>query len=368
MMGKDVWLLLCILCCILPSAECVKAQDAPGVAPDAAARQSKIEPYRGYTDAAVAALQPWYQPAGGTWSTTGWWNSANALEAVIDYTLLTHHQTYLSDIANTFEKHQAGRFLNKYYDDEGWWALAWIKAYDLTGEARYLDMAKTLFEDIKGGWDEAGGGGVWWNKDRRYKNAIANELFLTLAARLHRRTPKDKGRGSYQEWAEKEWAWFEASGMINAQNLINDGLNAEGKNNNGTTWTYNQGVILGGLVEMAEITRRKSYLLKAQAIAEAAMRTLVNTEGILVEPCEKNDGCGGDGPQFKGIFARNLGLLYARTKKRAYRDFLRRNADSLWTRNRNEADQFGLKWAGPFDRADASRQSAALDLLNAALR
>src|SRR5207248_9208110 len=117
-----------------------------------------------------------------------------------------------------------------YYDDEGWWALTWIKAYDLTGETRYLDMAKSLFDDMKGGWDEAGGGGVWWNKDRKYKNAIANELFLTVAARLHQRTPGDGGKESYIEWAQREADWFEASGMINAQNLVNDGLNAEGKN------------------------------------------------------------------------------------------------------------------------------------------
>jgi predicted alpha-1,6-mannanase (GH76 family) len=332
----------------------------------AVARAEGQKPYRAYADAGIAALQQWYDPATGVWKTTGWWNAANALEAVVDYTERTHTRAYLSDIATTFEKHRTGRFLNRYYDDEGWWALAWIKAYDLTGETRYLAMARDIFDDIKGGWD-ADRGGVWWNKDRKYKNAIPNELFLTLAARLHRRTPGDDGPGSYRDWAQREWDWFLASGMINAQNLINDGLTAEGKNNGGPMWTYNQGVILGGLVEMYAITRRKSYLERAQAIADAAIHTLVNGDGILVEPCETG-GCGGDGPQFKGIFMRNLGLLYTTTRKRAYRDFLRRNADSLWTHDRNASDQFGLRWAGPFDRADAARQSAALDALNAALR
>jgi len=34
--------------------------------------------------------------------------------------------------------------------------------------------------------------------------------------------------------------------------------------------------------------------------------------------------------------------------------------------DRNEAGQFGLRWAGPFDRADASRQTSAVEVLIAA--
>src|ERR1039457_5719677 len=49
------------------------------------------------------------------------------------------------------------------------------------------------------------GGGLWWNTERKYKNASTNELFLTLAARLHQRVP---GHGDYLTWALREWEWF----------------------------------------------------------------------------------------------------------------------------------------------------------------
>lgn len=315
--------------------------------------------------AGMAVLQSFYNLSTGLWNTTEWWNSANALETTIDYSLVTNSLTYRSNIFNTFEKHKDKRFLNRWFnDDDGWWALTWIKAYDLTGETRYLDMAKTIFNSMKGQWDEQCGGGIWWKKERIYKNAITNQLFLTVAARLHLRTPGDGGAGSYLDWAQRSWTWFKSTGMINGENLVNDGLNDACQNNGQTTWTYNQGVILGGLVDLYQATKDPTLLAQAQAIADAALRTLA-PNGILKEPCEPD--CGGDGPQFKGIFMRNLAYLYQVTRKDAYKAFIVKNANSIWANNRDSANQFGLSWAGPFDRADASRQSSAMDAINAAI-
>jgi hypothetical protein len=39
----------------------------------------------------------------------------------------------------------------------------------------------------------------------------------------------------------------------------------------------------------------------------------------------------------------------------------------VWDNNTNASHQFGLRWTGPFDRADAARQSSALEALNAAV-
>jgi hypothetical protein len=85
-----------------------------------------------YAKAGIAALQAFYNPATGLWNPTGWWNAANALETTIDYSVYTDTLTYCTNIFNTFEKNKRQNFLNEFYDDEGWWALTWIKAYDLT--------------------------------------------------------------------------------------------------------------------------------------------------------------------------------------------------------------------------------------------
>ncbi|HEY4417732.1 MAG TPA: glycoside hydrolase family 76 protein, partial [Verrucomicrobiae bacterium] len=319
------------------------------------------------TTAAVAALQQWYNPTNGLWSNL-WWNSANCLEALENQVAANHDTKYLATLQNTFNVNAGGNFLNGYYDDEGWWANAWIRAYDLTGNASYLNMAKTIFADLTGGWDAGScGGGLWWDKIRSYKNAIPNELFLLAAIRLHERTPGDGlGSGSYYYWATNEWTWFKQSGMINAQNLVNDGLNSSCANNGQTTWSYNQGVILGGLTDLYKVTGDTNYLKQAETLANAAISLLVSSKGVLQEPGEANGFGGTDVPEFKGIFARYLADLYDEDHNPAYYNFLYTNAHSIWFNGRNLAgagsatNQLGLRWTGPFDSADAARQSSAV--------
>jgi predicted alpha-1,6-mannanase (GH76 family) len=315
----------------------------------------------------IKTLEGWYNPGTGLYKTTGWWNSANAITVLINYSLAANTRQYAATLSNTFTTAQktSPGFINQYYDDEGWWALVWIDAYDLTRNPRYLAMAESIFADMAGGWDTTTcGGGVWWSKDRTYKNAIANELFLSVAAHLANRT-REPQRSQYADWSRREWNWFAASGMINAQNLINDGLNSSNPaactNNGQATWSYNQGVILGGLAEYSMFNHDPSLLARAAQIANAAITHLADANGILHDPCEPN--CGADGPQFKGIFARNLMRLYVAAPDVAYRAFAAKNADSIWNNDRSANYSFGLIWSGPFDSADAARQSSALDVI-----
>ena len=321
----------------------------------------------------VQTLQGWYSQSSGLYA-TGWWHSANAITALANYERVSGDSAYLSVLSNTFTAAQVSHpnFINSYYDDQGWWALAWIDAYDLTKNASYLSMAETIFANMAtNGWDTTVcGGGVWWSTAKTYKNAIPNELFLAIAAKLANRTTGSAST-AYLNWAQKEWTWFKASGMINAQNLVNDGLNSTNPsacvNNGKTTWTYNQGVILGGLVELYQADQDATLLPQAEAIAGAAMVNL-STNGILTEPGALS---GGDGPQFKGIFMRNLMALYealpvTNTLRTQYKAFAGANAASIWTNDQGPNHEFGGIWQGPFDSADATRQSSALDALIAA--
>lgn len=362
---------------------------------------------------AVQALQGWYDAPSGLWATTGWWNSANCLTVLTDWAVAAGYNAQLVDvpgiIANTFnnaqrvsgsahkrmsstglptstyslnttdatdtsnDKRGFSGFINDYYDDEGWWALALIRSWDVTHQQAYLDMAESIFRDMQAGTDDKCGGGIWWSKEKAYKNAIANELYLSVAASLANRIPAQKAH--YTNIARDQWNWFRKSGLINDKHLINDGLviRADGRclNNNGQTWSYNQGVILGGLVELAQATGDRSYLSQAIPIALAAIDRLDdNKTGIIREAdnCEPN--CGSDGSQFKGIFVRNLHYLHKAAPRDEFKNAIKKNAKSIWDKDRNNKNQLGIKWSGPADLGDgptASTHSSALDVLVAAL-
>jgi predicted alpha-1,6-mannanase (GH76 family) len=308
--------------------------------------------------AVATRLQADYNQSTGLYSTTGWWNSANAITTLADLSLTLHTRRYLHVFENTLV--QAPKkfpdFLNEFYDDEGWWALAWIRVYDLTKDEKYLNTSMAIFQDMTTGWDDTCDGGIWWSKKRAYKNAIANELFLSVATSLALRTQGDS-QAAYRNWAEREWKWFQQTGMINSENLVNDGLTKECRNNRKTTWTYNQGVILGGLAGLSALNRDTDALITARDIASAALVHLADSAGVLHDPCEPN--CGEDGIQFKGIFVRNLSDLPTSPQ---YKIALQRNSNSIWKNAHGPDDAFDEKWSGPYTHTNAGIQSSALDL------
>lgn len=376
------------------------------------ARAEKVADPQTYVDQASAAIDrlnnDWYSAKTGLWD-NAWWNSANALTTLADFSTLRLEEgnklniggimrtTYINaqkTHVQTFKTMDAGRvtskycldwsegcmtkrdfiekrgfddFINEFYDDEGWWALALIRSHDATGDEDYLQSAIEIFNDMQTGLGGPCGGGIYWSKETKYVNAIANELYLSIAASLARRVPQNE---TYLQIAKSQWEWFDNSGMINAQGLINDGLNDKCENNGLQTWTYNQGVILGGLAELGIVTGDRSYVNKAVRIAKAAIEHLANDDGILVETdeCElKSGNCGTDGQQFKGIFMRNLRYLWEVAPEEEFKEFILKNARSIWENDRSSYDQLGIAWTGPYVKATGPTQSSALDVLVAAI-
>lgn len=309
----------------------------------------------------------WYNSSNGLWQDL-WWNSGATLATIGDLALLDDRfkataSDVFSEILVAAKAHNGGTFLNDFYDDEGWWAMGWIKAYDVTKEKKYLEAAQDIFEDMLTG-QGAKCGGIWWSKEHLYNAAISNQLFLAVAASLANRVKGDRRR--YQKIAQKQVDWLLVSGMINDNGTFNDGLDVSNCKLTGPVYSYNQGVILGGLVEMHQLTGKKKYLRNAHDIAMGAIKQLANpNNGILTERGYP-ESMDATAAQFKGIFARNLMHLQAKQGRKEYMTFLQKNADSIWNKNRQEDGQLGALWQGPVKSLSAAAQASALDCLIAA--
>ncbi|PYH44685.1 putative glycosyl hydrolase [Aspergillus saccharolyticus JOP 1030-1] len=354
--------------------------------------------------AAATTLQTYYNPTTGIWNTCGWWNGANCLTTMADLSLKneTINETAVGVFENTFRvatntnpypargidadytaangtaytipgqptgAANASLWLDGSYDDDMWWGLAWVAAYDVTGVSDYLDLAEGVFYHLSRAWPSlCGNGGIDSDYTHVYVGAIPNELFLALGAQLANRAADSE---YYLDWAKRQWAWFEASGLINDDHTINDGLTTACTNNGMTVWSYNQGVILGALVELhraAGSPANSTYLEAAGKIAQGAIAALTDAEGVVHESCEP-DACDSNETQFKGIFVRNLKWLQGVAPNETYARVINASAASLWANDRTDANGFGVDWSGPVTAAgvNASTQSSALDALVAAI-
>jgi len=293
------------------------------------------------------------------WFPSSWWNSAVALQTIGDYMQRTGDRRYLAQLNNTFEKDKGvfpagvlsgdpllGNFTSRAIDDSEWWGLTWLQAYDLTRDPKYLAMAVTIANYVNGYWDTSTcGGGVWWNAERTYKNAITNGLWIRLTAELHNRIPGDT---LWLTRSRTGWDWFQNSGMINADGLVNDGLTDTCTNNGQNVWTYNQGMAIGAGLELWRATKDPHILASVQRLADAAMSSsALVTDGILTETCDATDQtCDYNGKQFKGIFMRYWTDLVDTTRDRQYAAFLDQQAESIWRNDRDAAGRLGTRWSG----------------------
>ncbi|KAJ6151628.1 hypothetical protein N7470_007225 [Penicillium chermesinum] len=342
---------------------------------------------------ALDVLQEWYDNSTGLRDTAGWWNGANCMTAVADLAAVdssvrdtasyVFQTTYSKAPASnphpgpetkttSKRRHLLGRaspavnasaWLDSAYDDDGWWALAWIAAYDVTHEQSYLDLAEGIFAALLPGARSVavGSSGI---PPAPYVNAITNELFLSVAAHLANRVPSRKA--FYVDWAQKEWEWFQAQGFIGENGTINDGL-LDNCQNNGDTLVLQSRVVLGGLVELNKAAPNDTYLPSAERIAKAAIETLADSDKVIHDSCEPSN-CEPNATQFKGIFIRNLQMLYSVAPDDLYKQVIISCADHIWTKDRNNQGQLGVVWSGPLNGPiDATTQSSALDALIAAI-
>ena len=61
---------------------------------------------------------------------------------------------------------------------------------------------------------------MFWGQGSKYKNAVTTELWITASMGMYEAFKEE----NMLQAAIRGWIWFKMSGMINAEGLVNDGL------------------------------------------------------------------------------------------------------------------------------------------------
>ena len=269
-----------------------------------------------------------------TGSSFGYWPQAHGLDVLVDAYLRTNDAKYKTCFDQWYIGVQAGNggsFLNYFYDDMEWNALALLRTYSATKDDKFKTASQTIWNDIQTGWNTNGGGGISWTKGApNSKNACSNGPACILAARLYQQFNNITDK----EWALKIYDW-EKNVLYNpSTGAVNDNLNSSTGVISNYIASYNQGTFIGSAVELYKITGDKTYLNDAIKAANYTINKLtgnriLNTEGT------------GDLALFKGIFIRYFTELIqtpgldSATKER-FALFLKYNANQFWRKALNK--------------------------------
>jgi hypothetical protein len=150
---------------------------------------------------------------------------------------------------------------NAFFDDNGWWGIAFFDAYRATGRQRFLTDAIRAFRFINAaGWATRSGGGVWWDTAHEKKTAEPLAAEALIGAELYGATHQI----TYLRVAEKMIAWANRNSWNAARGLY------QRSDTSDTVMNYVEGMMIGAHVVLCRTVHVSSWCTKAEQLAAAA--------------------------------------------------------------------------------------------------
>lgn len=268
-----------------------------------------------------------------------WWQ-AHLLDNLVDAQVRDPQPERETKIRRQVRSHRLRNnlsWVNDYYDDMAWLALALERAGRLAGVEK-PGALKKLCEQFVNAWVPEDGGGIPWRKQDQFFNAPANGPAALFLARYDDRLRR----------AQQMSDWIDETLIDPETHLVFDGIKAGSLVR--AQYTYCQGVVLGLETELAARTEDADHANRVHRLV-AAVRDNMAPDGVI-----KGAG-GGDGGLFNGILARYLALVVTTLPQRSPEDaeareiartLVRKSAESAWD-NRQTVDGLPL-FAAFWDR------------------
>lgn len=223
------------------------------------------------------------------------------------------------------------------YDDMMWWIISLARAYEITGDGKYLADASAGFFYV---WEEAYDKkrvGLWWSFAHDAKMACINYPTIVAAMTLYNITKDAK----YLEKAQTVYAWVrdvlfdKETGKI-ADNMRYNHLYHRSIQVDWTTNLYNQGTFIGAATMLYKHTGDQLYLNDAILGADYVKNHMCYADGILEYKTGIEQGI------YAAIFAQYIVMLIEDGNQPQYKDWLRYNIDTAW-KNRDKTRNITFK-------------------------
>jgi Glycosyl hydrolase family 76 len=209
-----------------------------------------------------------------------------------------------------------------WFDDNGWWGLAFLNAYQATGIRRYLSRAESALRFIaNAGWD-AVGGGIWWNTYHPYKSGPALASATLLATLIYQQTHSPYALGQ----ARRFLAYANTSMFSSSDGLYED------SSIDSTPVDYVEGPLIYAQVLLCDLTGNSAECQRAQTVELAALTRF----GYLLD----------FSPQYDAIYLQWMLALYELDHEPELYEMAANNARGAIEHARNPEGLYLLSWKG----------------------
>ncbi len=214
-----------------------------------------------------------------------------------------------------------------FYDDNQWIAIAYLDIYNRTHEKKFLETSKMIYDFMMTGYDTISGGGLYWKYgDKSTKNTCSNGPAILVALQLYNITNDKK----YLQTALSIYDWVNAH-LQAPDDLYYDNIHLPSLKIDSAKYTYNTGTMLQSNVLLYNITHKKEYLNKAEAIATSAKSFFY-----------KNEKLPGN-YWFNAVMLRGYIELYKVDHNKQLLDFWFADADRTWQQEKDANKLLGRK-------------------------
>jgi hypothetical protein len=209
-----------------------------------------------------------------------------------------------------------------WFDDNGWWGIAFVNAYRASGDRRFLtDAERALLYIAAAGWDRRSGG-IWWNTSHPYKAGEAIASATLLATLIYAQTRS----ASVLALAHRFLSWADTAGFSSSQGLY------AASDVDGTPIDYIQGPLIYAQEELCALGAQPGGCERGERLKRTALARF----GQVLD----------FSPQYDAIYLQWMLALYSLDHDPALYRLAASNAAHALSRSSNGEGLYLRAWGG----------------------